>query len=201
MSAVIFALLLVATALGLERYSTVHSLDDVQGRLEVEDHLVEAGEPAVIHLVVRNSGPRWKMFLAAKLHLNKEFLPCAEHHITQDQTGWGHTVRFTTWLRPGQEADFSTALRLERRGRYVLEPMQIIGGDFLGLAEQSRTERGFHELIVPPRECALPELEEMLGGFLGELSVNRYLYEDPILTAGYRPYTSGDPMRLSLIHI
>ena len=107
MSAVIFALLLVATALGLERYSTVHSLDDVQGRLEVEDHLVEAGEPAVIHLVVRNSGPRWKMFLAAKLHLNKEFLPCTEHHITQDQTGWGHTVRFTTWLRPGQEADFS----------------------------------------------------------------------------------------------
>ena len=195
MSAVIFALLLVATALGLERYSTVHSLDDVQGRLEVEDHLVEAGEPAVIHLVVRNSGPRWKMFLAAKLHLSKEFLPCAEHHITQDQTGWGHTVRFTTWLRPGQEADFSTALRLERRGRYVLEPMQVIGGDFLGLVEQSRTERGFHELIVPPRECALPELEEMLGGFLGELSVNRYLYEDPILTAGYRPYTSGDPMR------
>ena len=54
MSAVIFALLLVTTALGLERYSTVHSLDDVQGRLEVEDHLVEAGEPAVIHLVVRN---------------------------------------------------------------------------------------------------------------------------------------------------
>lgn len=101
MSAVIFALLLVATALGLERYSTAHSLDDVQGRLEVEDHLVEAGEPAVIHLVVRNSGPRWKMFLAAKLHLNKEFLPCTEHHITQDQTGWGHTVRFTTWLRPG----------------------------------------------------------------------------------------------------
>ena len=43
MSAVIFALLLVTTALGLERYSTVHSLDDVQGRLEVEDHLVEAG--------------------------------------------------------------------------------------------------------------------------------------------------------------
>lgn len=160
MSAVIFALLLVATALGLERYSTAHSLDDVQGRLEVEDHLVEAGEPAVIHLVVRNSGPRWKMFLAAKLHLNKEFLPCAEHHITQDQAGLGHTVRFTTWLRPGQEADFSTALRLERRGRYVLEPMQVIGGDFLG-----------------------------------ELSVNRYLYEDPILTAGYRPYTSGDPMR------
>ena len=96
---------------------------------------------------------------------------------------------------PGAGGGFLHRPQLERRGRYVLEPMQVIGGDFLGLVEQSRTERGFHELIVPPRECALPELEEMLGGFLGELSVNRYLYEDPILTAGYRPYTSGDPMR------
>lgn len=62
----------------------------------------------------------------------------------------GHTVRFTTWLRPGQEADFSTALRLERRGRYVLEPMQVIGGDFLGLVEQSRTERGSTSSLSTP---------------------------------------------------
>ena len=57
MSAVIFALLLVATALGLERYSIAHSLDDVQGRLEVEDHLVEAGEPAVILSLIHISEP------------------------------------------------------------------------------------------------------------------------------------------------
>lgn len=195
MTALIFALLLIAAAFGLEQYSTAHSLDDVQGRLEVEDYLVEAGEPAALHLIVRNSGPRWKLFLAAKLHLNKEFLPCTEAHMTQDQTGRGHTVRFTTWLRPGQEADFSTSVKLERRGRYVLEPMQVLGGDFLGLSEQSRTEKGFHELIVPPKECDLPELEDLMGGFLGELSVNRYLYEDPILTAGYRPYTGQEPMR------
>ena len=169
MSAVIFALLLVATALGwsVTAQSTALTMCRAAGS---GGSSCGSREPAVIHLVVRNSGPRWKMFLAAKLHLNKEFLPCTEHHIAQDQTGWGHTVRFTTWLRPGQEADFSTALRLERRGRYVLEPMQVIGGDFLGLVEQSRTERGFHELIVPPRECALPELEEMLGGKFGKAS-------------------------------
>lgn len=46
MSAVIFALLLVATALGLERYSTAHSLDDVQGRLEVEEIILwKPGSP------------------------------------------------------------------------------------------------------------------------------------------------------------
>ena len=76
-----------------------------------------------------------------------------------------------------------------------MEPLQLIGGDLLGLKTQSRTERGFHELVVPPRECDLPELDGLMGGFLGGISVNRYLYEDPILTAGYREYTSGDPMR------
>ena len=45
MSAVIFALLLVATALGLERYSTAHSLDDVQGRLEWRIILWKPGSP------------------------------------------------------------------------------------------------------------------------------------------------------------
>ena len=195
MTALIFALLLIGAAFWLEHDSAAHSLDDVQGRLEQDDFLAEAGEPTALYLILRNSGPHWKLFLAAKLHLNKEFLPCTETHVTQDRTGRGHTVRFTTWLRPGQEAEFTTAIRLEARGRYVLEPLQILGGDFLGLSEQARTERGFHEIIVPPKECDLPELDMLVGGFLGEMSVNRYLYEDPILTAGFRPYTSGDPMR------
>lgn len=45
MSAVIFALLLVATALGLERYSTVHSLDDVQGGWKWRITLWKPGSP------------------------------------------------------------------------------------------------------------------------------------------------------------
>ena len=69
----------------------------------------------------------------------------------------------------------------------TLRPPYVLKAD--GLAA------GKGVLILPELEEAQRELEEMLGGFLGELSVNRYLYEDPILTAGYRPYTSGDPMR------
>ena len=101
MSAVIFALLLVATALGLERYSTAHSLDDVQGRLEVEDHLVEAGEPAVIHLVVRNSGPRWKMFLAAKLHLNNVGLTLNYGIPGQTMQSWHNSLHAAVIMQAG----------------------------------------------------------------------------------------------------
>lgn len=186
MSAVIFALLLVATALGLERYSTAHSLDDVQGRLEVEDHLVEAGEPAVIHLVVRNSGPRWKMFLAAKLHLNKEFLPCAEHTLRR--------IRQVGATRCGLPPGCARA-----GGRFLHRPQAGTPGPLCAGTDAGHRRRLSgscgtvpHRAGLPRAHCSTqgvrsPELEEMLGGFLGELSVNRYLYEDAILTAGYRP--------------
>ena len=195
MTAVVGGLLLAALLFWLERWSCAHSLDDVQGLLETEDFLTEAGEPVQLTLTVRNNGPHGKSFLALRFHLGREILPCETAHLTKDRVGPGYTARCTTWLRPHQEASFSIPVKIERRGRYVLEPLQVIGGDFLGLKEQSRTEHGFHELIVPPKECDLPELGTMVGGFLGSVSVNRYLYEDPILTAGYREYTTGDPMR------
>mgnify|MGYP000249501418 CR=1 FL=1 len=149
MSAVIFALLLVATALGLERYSTVHSLDDVQGRLEVEDHLVEAGarrdppccpeqRPPLEDVPGGKAPPEQGV---SSLH-------GAPHYAGSDRLGPHGAVHHLA--APGAGGGFLHRLRLERRGRYVLEPMQVIGGDFLGLVEQSRTERGFHELIVPP---------------------------------------------------
>lgn len=195
MAAVVFALVLAGLLFWLEQESCAHSLDDLQGLLETEDFLTEADQPVNLRLTVRNSGPHWKPFAALRLHLGRELTPCSMDHLTKDRVGPGHTVRCTAWLRPQQEASFEVPVRIGQRGRYVLEPLQLIGGDLLGLKEQSRTERGFHELVVPPRECDLPELDGLMGGFLGGISVNRYLYEDPILTAGYREYTSGDPMR------
>ena len=195
MAAVVFALVLAGLLFWLEQESCVHSLDDLQGLLETEDFLAEADQPVNLRLTVRNSGPHWKSFAALRLHLGRELTPCSMDHLTRDCAGQGHTVRCTAWLRPQQEASFKVAVRVGQRGRYVLEPLQLIGGDLLGLKMQSRTERGFHEFVVPPKECDLPELDGLMGGFLGGISVNRYLYEDPILTAGYREYTSGDPMR------
>lgn len=197
MTILIFVLLLLAAGFGLERWQEKHGLEDVEGQLIPEDFLVEAGEPVRIELVLRNTGKLLKPFVGARLRLKPEFVPDGETSswFEKDQLGAGGTVRFKTWLRPHQEAVCAVNVRIERRGRYVLEPLRVVCGDFLGLKEQVRQERGFHELIVPPKECEMPEVEATIGGVLGSLSVNRYLYEDPILTAGYREYTSGDPMR------
>ncbi len=197
MTVLIFVLLLLAVGVGLERWQEKHSLEDVEGQLAPEDYLVEAGEPVQVEIILRNTGKMLKPFLGARLHLKPEFVPDEEarKRFEKDQIGAGGTVQFRTWLWPHQEASCTMGVLLEKRGRYVFEPLRLVGGDFLGMREQIRQERGFHELVVPPKECDMPEVEAAVGGVLGSLSVNRYLYEDPILTAGYREYTSGDPMR------
>ena len=68
-------------------------------------------------------------------------------------------------------------------------------GDFLGLKTVSDTFPELAELVVKPRRMESVKLSELLGGFLGETSVDRSLWEDPVLTVGFRDYTGREPFR------
>ena len=195
MTIVLFGLILVALAAGLEVYSKKHALDGLKARKVPEDLLVEPGQPARLHLTVSNQKGWPRPLVSLKLHLGPSFELEEADFIHKDIMGRGRTVQLVTWLRPHQEASWQVEMRLSRRGRYLVEPLYLGSGDFLGLAQMTRQAAGMQELIVPPREAVMPSLDAAMGGLLGELSVNRFLFQDPILTAGYRPYTSQDPMR------
>jgi len=69
------------------------------------------------------------------------------------------------------------------------------GGDFLGLRETNRQFECVSEIVVMPRPAAdAPELKA-LGNFLGDISVHRFIMEDPVLTLGFREYTGREPQR------
>lgn len=195
MTVLLFALALVGLVLGLQSYTKKHALDGLEAGLVPEDLLVEPGEPDRLLLTVVNqkSWPRPQVSL--KLHLAPVFEIQDADFVQQDLLGKGRTVRYVTWLKPHQEESYQVEVRLAKRGRYLLEPLYLGSGDFLGMTEINRQVTGVQELVVPPRERETLTLNVAMGGFLGDLSVNRFLYQDPILTAGYRPYTSQDPMR------
>jgi len=78
----------------------------------------------------------------------------------------------------------------------VLPQFTVHGGDFLGLQEHSRQYGRFNEVVVAPRETMTPKLIDVFGGFMGEVSVNRFIMEDPVLTLGYREYSGREPMKM-----
>ena len=77
-----------------------------------------------------------------------------------------------------------------RGGRYYLET-----GDFLGFKSRVISERIAAEIIVMPRKCEDESVVKTLGGYIGDISVRRFIIEDPMLTVGYREYTGREPMK------
>lgn len=51
------------------------------------------------------------------------------------------------------------------------------------------------EVVVKPEPCLHEKLSLLLGGYLGEFAVRKSLFEDPILTLGFREYTGREPFR------
>jgi hypothetical protein len=84
---------------------------------------------------------------------------------------------------------------LPKRGSHHFRPAIVYGGDFLGLEEHEKFFPVREEVVVIPDRVDCAALDQMLGDYLGDLSVNRFILEDPMLTIGFSEYTGREPMR------
>ena len=99
------------------------------------------------------------------------------------------------FLPPKKSVERTAQASLPARGRYMFHGAYLIEGDFLGFRETTKTQSLYREAIVLPRPYESSALEKLLGGFMGDYSVRRFIFEDPILTLGYREYTGREPMK------
>ena len=102
---------------------------------------------------------------------------------------------YTTFMMPRSTLRRSESASISNRGRYLFNSALLSGGDFLGLNEKTVRVSLFSEIVIYPRENEAAKVREVLGGFLGDNSVRRFIMEDPVLTAGFRDYTGREPMK------
>lgn len=190
-----FLLLTAALALVLQRLCVKRGVEQVEGDHRPDKLLVEPDELFRIRVTLRNRTRRFIPFLRVTERFEPPLRPQPERGRTLDK-GKGITlVEFTAWLRPGQEISRDIPVTLAKRGRYVLPEFTLCAGDFLGLHEEQTRCGRFREVIAAPRELPGAQLGEVFGGFMGEMSVKRFILEDPVLTLGFREYTGREPMK------
>ena len=97
-------------------------------------------------------------------------------------------------LRPWQSKTREARFSLPERGVYRVGGYWLSAGDLLGMEEGTKDGEGKNLVIIPRRSGNLRALEA-LGGFLGDVSVRRFILEDPILTVGFRDYTGREPLK------
>ncbi len=192
------ALLVIAAvvlAFVAQWYLLSHGLDGVTLQQQPTQKLVEPSQPFTVQTTIENRKKHLPVLLQVQ-----ECLPEELEIIGQEKTGRVSLYRvryydYCQYLRRRAKVTRRYQAVLPARGRYFFRGAVLRGNDFFGTSESTLQVQGGAEVVVKPARCNAPALESLLGGFLGDVSVRRYIMEDPTLHIGFRDYTGREPMR------
>lgn len=159
--------------------------------------LAEPGETVTWTAVVENHSRLPVLFARLWQHFPAEAQIAGdpkwiESHRTVSFQQWHTEERMS--LMPRQRCTRSVSFTFEKRGAYSVGNYRLSAGDLLGVSETGRAGTG-REIVVMPHRSKNAAAIQALGGFLGDISVRRFILEDPILTVGFRDYTGREPMK------
>lgn len=167
----------------LQRFSRDRDLGLLDIDLESDKRVVEPGEE--FNLLLSISNPGWSVYPYFSVDLNLP--PGIEVKDGRN--------RFTSWLLPKQHIDMVIPCVINKRGRYLGQHISLYAGDFIGLDSVENEFSQYVDVVCLPKKAELGTLAQLPGGLYGEISVNRFIFEDPILSIGYRDYTGREPQK------
>ncbi|MBE5808377.1 MAG: DUF58 domain-containing protein [Clostridiales bacterium] len=191
---IVYLLMLVAVGVAVELWSIRHALDGIEYDLKLSAPLVEPGEPFEMIMILTNRKRRFMPFIRVDENVPTGLV--SERPLTMENyTEQRSLLSGTVYLMPRQRLTRRTRVSMERRGRILFKGATLYGGDFLGLREKPMTVETQREVVVLPKALDAATVEAVLGGTLGDVSVQRFLFEDPMITLGFHEYTGREPMK------
>ena len=201
---IVFLLVLAA----VEYYSRRHGLERIFYDVQTSRSLLEPDEEFTIHSTIENH----KFWFVPYVSMSENFplgihVPGEEKNMSQEVISlqvYAHspatpsqqltstTLSSSFYLMPKQKLMRNVTACFPKRGRYLFLGCNMHGGDFLGIKDAYQKFPLFKEVVVMPRQVQAPQLERMLGGVIGDISVNRFIFEDPMLTVGFSEYNGAD---------
>lgn len=101
----------------------------------------------------------------------------------------------TLAIGPRKEIEKEEKYRLENRGVYSSGEYSVYVGDLLGFNHIKLTGYIPRRVAILPARIEDTELKTIVGGFLGDISVRRFIMEDPVLIAGFNDYTGREAFK------
>ncbi len=101
----------------------------------------------------------------------------------------------SAYLFPRQRLERRVYASLPRRGRFFFRGAFIHVGDLIGIKENTARIYQQKDIVIFPKRAEDQNIADTLGGFMGDISVTRFILEDPVLILGFREYTGSEPMK------
>ncbi len=176
----------------IEQNSIKNALKGIEYTQNTSLTLVEPNEEFDIVCILQNRTRRFVAFLRLKEKFSKEI----ELFLKNSEKFDNNILESSHYLMPRQKLERRFRASIPKRGRYFLYGATIFGGDFLGISETIGDYSCIEEVVAIPKESKLPDIEIKLSGYIGDISINRFIFEDPILTAGFNDYTGQEPQKM-----
>lgn len=194
----LFVLLAVLALAFLEKKWAPYALRFIQFKGQCDRILAQPGETVTWTSTVENHSKLPIPFIRLELRFPNDLKhngSAAQWERMQNRTGiqqWHVEDRLS--LLPRQSSTRKITFTPTRRGQYTPGSCRLSIGDLLGFQETSM-EIPADKLVVMPAPAKNRKSLEAVGGFLGDISVRRFILEDPILTIGFRDYTGREPLK------
>jgi len=181
----------------IQWYSIKNALKGISYDYKFSRKLIEIDEETEMISTVTNETRRFVPFIRMV-----ESLPTGikvlnkSVFIKKDTLGMGFlSYNSSIYLTSRSRLQRKLKIAFIARGRYVFPGAELRGGDFLGFKETREKYEVEKEVVVFPKAIKNQKIDQLVGGFLGDLSVRRFIMEDPILTIGTRDYTGREPFK------
>ena len=187
-------LVAVAVLALAEWLSTRGALNGVDYDVTLSKKLAEIGEEVQMISVVTNRRRRFIPFIRLQESVPQGMVVEGDLRV-DNATQKRCLLRSTLYMMPRQRLTRRTPFTMQSRGRFLFLGSRLNGGDFLGLSENEVWFKLERELVMLPEALPAETVQRLMGGWMGDCSVNRFIMEDPVLTLGYRDYTGREPMK------
>lgn len=180
-----YALYVVLLLLLIARFSSLNGLRGVTHVRHCEVQRARLGEQVEMRLAVRHTGKFPIVWLLAE-DLTPAALP-----------RFGECAKVAS-LWPNQGFTLTYRVDCVKRGYHQLGPLLLETGDLFGLVRRFEAGDKAHYLTVHPETVPVGSYDLASPRPIGEVRVERRVFEDPSLLRGVREYQPGD--KLSRIH-
>lgn len=99
------------------------------------------------------------------------------------------------FIMPYQRVIRKYKVYADKRGTYSIGDITVNVGDFLGLKVYTTQIICPEEFVVLPQRLNLNNYMVLSGDYNGDISVRRWIIEDPVLITGINEYTGFEPLK------
>lgn len=177
----------------LNELSKKYSLYKLTYKRNLSKEVVEIDEEFEITTIIENK----KILPVSFLQVVEKVPAELSYKFSSDVLSTAKEIhhRTTMFIMPKQRIKRTFRVSLKKRGMYIFRNVSLIAGDFLGTTTVSTEQEYAQTMVVYPKRLDMEKELKPYGSYYGDISVQRWIINDPILTIGIREYSGSEPQK------